>query len=213
MIEYPKIETLFVRNPETFSVTAQPRLPEFSLVREWLLTEKIDGTNIRVEFVSGVGVKFLGRTDNAQMPTFLLSYLTETFTPAKIAAAFPEPLTMGTLYGEGYGPKIQKGGVYRSDGPSFRLFDVRVGDWWLNWPDVEDVARKLGIETAPIVGIATDLSVVAETVKAGSLSVVSVSEGGQDGALAEGVVARTNPLLLTRSGERLMWKLKRKDYK
>ena len=29
----------------------------------------------------------------------------------------------------------------------------------------------------------------------------------------EGIVARTVPLLLIRSGERLMWKLKRKDFK
>jgi len=50
MIPYPKIETLFKRD-ETFRVTDKLRLPEFALVREWLVTEKVDGTNIRVVYL------------------------------------------------------------------------------------------------------------------------------------------------------------------
>ena len=48
--------------------------------------------------------------------------------------------------------------VYSSCGAdvSFRLFDVLVvtpeRDWWLGWPDVVDVASKLGVETVEMLG-------------------------------------------------------------
>ena len=48
MIKYPKIETLFERDKDTFKVTDKIRLPEFEMIDNWLITEKIDGTNVRV---------------------------------------------------------------------------------------------------------------------------------------------------------------------
>ena len=47
MFKYPKIETLFTRD-EKFKVTDIIRLPEFENIKKWLVTEKIDGTNIRI---------------------------------------------------------------------------------------------------------------------------------------------------------------------
>ena len=112
------------------------------------------------------------------------------------------------LFGEGYGPKIQKGGIYRED-VSFRLFDVRVGEWWLNWADVEDVADKLGIKTVPVLFRNLLLDDAVALVK--SNSVLAFQEAENE-IPQEGVVARTDPLLMTRGGDRLMWKLKIKDY-
>ena len=63
-------------------------------------------------------------------------------------------LTDVLLFGEGYGPKIQGGGKYRED-QSFVLFDVKVGDWWLNREAVDDVAEKLDIESVPVIGHGT----------------------------------------------------------
>lgn len=208
-MEYPKIETLFVRDTKTFKVTDELRLPEFDLVKRWLVTEKIDGTNVRVFFDDTEGtVRYGGRTDNAQMPTFLLAHLQEVFTVGAFRRAF-DPGAEAVLFGEGYGPKIQKGGNYRSD-VSFRLFDVRVGDWWLNWGDVEDVARKLCIETVPVLN--RDASLHSATASLRRPSEVAGAEGGDSAFVQEGIVARTDPLLMTRNGHRLMWKLKAKDY-
>lgn len=86
-MEFPKIETLYERDAETFRVTDTLRLPEFSLITQWLVTEKIDGTNVRVFFEAGGEIRFGGRTDAAQMPTFLLAHLQETFTTERIATA------------------------------------------------------------------------------------------------------------------------------
>lgn len=131
MKEYPKIETLLDRDPVTFKVIeGKWRLPEFGYLAacDWEFTEKVDGTNVRVGW-DGQALRFGGKTDNAQMPTTLLTRLSEMFTPERLAATFGAATdTDVTLYGEGYGAKIQKGGGnYLSNGVDFVLFDVRVG--------------------------------------------------------------------------------------
>ena len=213
-MEYPKIETLYVRAADTFRVTDQLRLPEYDLVKYWLLTEKIDGTNIRVFFNNyGDGkIGFGGRTASAQIPVHLMNYLQAAFVSEQMIEAFSHEVSV-ILYGEGYGSKIQKGGGnYRSD-VSFRLFDVLIikGDerWWLNWKDVEDVADKLGIKTVPVIDY--NCSLDTATLFLRDFSMVAEKESNNE-IQQEGIVARTEPLLLTRNGHRLMWKLKAKDY-
>ena len=51
MLKYPKIETLFRRDETNHKViSTEVRCEEFNIPQEWLATEKIDGTNIRVYF-------------------------------------------------------------------------------------------------------------------------------------------------------------------
>jgi hypothetical protein len=163
-------------------------------------------------------VEINGRTENAQMPAFLTNYLQQTFTLEKFQAAFPDlkPEMKAILYGEGYGPKIQSGGNYRAD-VSCRLFDVKVGEWWLEPDNIASVAEKMGVKAVPQIADMTIEEAVAY-IKSCPQSFVSMDE--HVGSLAagkyppmEGIVARTVPLLLRRNGERLMWKLKRKDFK
>ena len=232
---YPKIETLFVRDPDTHKVTVgELRKPEFGLVKNWIITEKIDGTNVRVFFSPGdTHVAFGGRTDNAQMPTFLLDHLQRTFTVEKMAEVFDNGVDAVILYGEGYGPKIQKGGGNYRDDVSFRLFDVRVtthsergeGNWWLEWSDVEDVATKLGIKTVPMIGTMTDFELIRPYTTPSYVigpsrvavcvigpSRVAVEEARSDLVPREGIVARTEPALYDKYGKRIMWKLKEQDF-
>ncbi|KKL53664.1 hypothetical protein LCGC14_2273140, partial [marine sediment metagenome] len=192
---YPKIDTLYERD-ENFKVdVTRIRRPEFSIPREWVVTEKVDGCNMRVSLEEGLRsgldpdypgsltdvivwvMRFYGHKENSQIPDFLLEHLQKTFTLEKmrylwrgknncarcdgtgredsgqpkvlseLASPFPyacdcvEPYPI-TLYGEGYGARIQKGGGdYRKGGDvSFRLFDVLIGETWLRRVDVEDVA-------------------------------------------------------------------------
>lgn len=186
MTEYHKIQTLFKRDMESKRKTlleGQWTLPEFEYLagNVWTFTEKVDGTNIRVAFKNG-GVTFDGRTDAAQIPAQLMARLNERFLPlaAKLAEVFPGGDAV--LYGEGYGAKIQKGGGnYRPD-QDFVLFDVRVGQWWLQRADVEDVAQKLGIDVVPAIGEGALLDAVAWA-KRGIRSTWGDFE-------AEGIVAR-----------------------
>ena len=228
MLYYPKIETLYRRDEATHYVTPALRRPEFAVPQRWLLTEKIDGTNIRIPFYTGTeepqegvltdsaAVGYCGRTDQAQIPNFLVQHLRETFTLDKMRACF-DPGTKGILFGEGYGERIQKGGGNYRSGVSFRLFDVVVFGpedfaWWLNWNDVEGVAAKLRIETVPVVSRSASLVGAISTVQEGLGSAVAFLENRCMAVDAEGIVARTDPLLFDRRGQRLVWKLKARDF-
>jgi len=90
---------------------------------------------------------------------------------------------------------------------------------WLKWADIEDIAFKLGIKTVPIVGIMniTDtIKLVKKSCEGSSdcrlYSRVALDETNQK-ILAEGIVARSYPLLLFRNSLPVKFKLKVSDYK
>src|SRR5271157_4950800 len=127
-MEYPKINSLYKR--ERHKTNCKNRLliegeyacPEFPSINCWSLTEKVDGTNIRISMkkTSSGLITFGGRTDNAQVPTTLLNYLQAVFPYLKMKEAFPEAENV-ILFGEGYGGSIQSGQYYSED-PMFILF-------------------------------------------------------------------------------------------
>ncbi len=204
--EYHKIDTLFERR-ENFSVDPE-RLKKSVLgtITEWDVTEKIDGTNIRVMLGEDGEVQFGGRTDNAQLPADLLTVLFRAFPADKMRDAFwleGKP-TSAILFGEGYGAGIQKGGTYRPD-KAFILFDVLCdGKWWLDRESVNDVATKLGIEVVPYLGRMT-LNQIVELVKVPFASKIGTS-------MSEGVVARPIETLFDKRMERVIIKLKTRDF-
>jgi len=206
-MKYHKIQTVFKRDPDTKFKTlieGSYSLPEFEYLANniWTFTEKVDGTNIRVMF-DGEKIFFGGKTDRAQTPAFLIARLTDLFEPQ--IKMFKELFADGVcLYGEGYGAKIQKGGGnYRQD-QSFVLFDVMVGNWWLRRRDVHDIAIKLGIDVVPVIGTGT-LSAMVELARRGFKSTWG-------DFTAEGIVARPLVELQSRNGNRVITKIKYKDF-
>ena len=207
MNEYHKIQTVFKRDIATKHKTlldGQWTIPEFEYLANnpWTFTEKVDGTNIRVMFKNGI-VTFGGKTDSAQIPAQLVTRLNERFLP--LAAKMQEVFGCDAcLYGEGYGAKIQKrGGNYRQD-QDFVLFDILINNWWLQLADVEDVANKLGVDVVPIIGEGT-LHDAIKWAKRGIPSTWGDFE-------AEGIVARPKIELCTRSGHRMITKIKCRDF-
>jgi hypothetical protein len=156
MKEYHKIETLFERATDGSKklIPGQWRneTVEFLKNNMWHFTEKIDGTNIRVHW-DGHKVSFGGRTEKAQIPAKLVTFLYEKFGGDEVEQLFEQKFgeTEVTLYGEGYGAGIQKGGSYRSD-VSFILFDVLIGDIWLTRGSVADIAATFDIDVVPHMG-------------------------------------------------------------
>lgn len=210
MKEYHKIPGPFIRhvsgehkNKLIPWAWTSPEL-EFLADTEWIFTEKIDGTNIRVIW-DGHKPEFRGRTDKAQLPPKLLTALTEMFPEELFEQKFGSDTA--TLYGEGYGAGIQKGGGnYRSDN-SFILFDVRVGDWWLTREAVHDIARSLGIDEVPYSYTGTLREAIAGMAKYGYHSQVA-EKNDVDG---EGWVGTPAVPLFARNGDRIIVKLKVKD--
>lgn len=209
MSEYHKIQTVFLRDPATNHKTlleGQWSMPEFGYLDEarWVFTEKVDGTNVRVIW-DGERVRFGGRTDDAQMQTTLLELLASRFNAERMADVFDSP---AILYGEGFGAKIQKGGGrYNPAGCDFILFDVRVGEVWLERENVEDVSDKLQIMSVPVVGEGTLYDGI-ELARRGFKSSIAV-----DATLdAEGLVMRPLVELFDRRGRRIIAKIKARDF-
>ena len=204
--EYHKIDTLFERGEDFVVNPDRLKKSVLATINTWDVTEKIDGTNIRVALAETGEIQFGGRTDAAQLPADLLMYLVKTFQQDSLRAAFwldgvPQS---AVLYGEGYGAGIQKGGTYRPD-KAFILFDVLVGGkWWLDREAVDDVAAKLGIETVPYLGRMT-LQEIVERVRSPFTSRIGVAQ-------AEGIVARPIETLFDKRHERVIIKLKTKDF-
>lgn len=214
MQEYAHIDTIWKRDMARKGVIVEGdySTPEFEYLAEsqWVGTEKVDGTNIRVMWKPGISLpEFGGKTDNAQIPAFLITRLQSVFTRDKLQEKFPfdtmqanEPVC---LYGEGYGAKIQKGGGnYKADGVDFVLFDVKVGDWWLKRDALEDIAAFFYIGIVPIVFTGT-LAEACEKARNGIRSQWGEFE-------AEGLVLKPAVDLLKRDGSRLIAKIKTRDY-
>lgn len=216
MIKYPSIKTVFKRNPDNNYKTllmGEYSMPEFEYLKDnlWDFTEKVDGMNIRVMYDSDVldnNVSLRGRTDNAQLPMDLVERLQELFPIENFTKLWPlddtEEDSIICLYGEGYGAGIQKGGKY-SDHKDFVLFDVKIGDCWLKREDVIDIAFKMGINSIPTIDIG-NLSRLVELVRSPQPSRWGDFE-------MEGIVARPLVELVDRFGNRVITKLKAKDFK
>lgn len=207
MEQYHKIQSLYLRDPETKFRTlleGQYARPEFRFLKDcqWQFTEKIDGTNIRIIVEpGGTNVEFKGRTDKAQIPPFLLDKLIELFRVEDFSG-FEKGIT---LYGEGYGAKIQKGGGnYIEDGVGFVLFDVKIGYTWLQRTDVFEIANRFNLTAAPVVGLGTLDDMVATVKKR--------LDSAWGPFTMEGLVARPVVELKDRGGHRVITKLKCKDF-
>ena len=207
MKEYHKIVTVFERDPNNkFKTLLEGKWsePEFEYLKdnEWIWTEKIDGTNIRIMW-DGEKVVFGGKTDSAQLYAPLVERLQTLFYAGAMSKIFDHP---ACLYGEGFGAKIQKGGGnYISDGVDFCLFDVLVGDNWLERSSVLDIANRLEIQIAPVVGVGNLLEAV-EITKQGI-----VSRWGP--FISEGLVIRPKLEMKNRRGHRIITKIKHSDFK
>jgi hypothetical protein len=209
MIEYNKIETLWKRDMEGSKklLEGEFRNPAVEFLKDntWQFTEKIDGTNIRV-YWDGHTVQFGGRTERAQIPAHLVNYLNVTFGTSEVEQIFEEKFgeTEVILFGEGYGPKIQNGGLYRPD-VSFILFDVLISGNYQPRESIEDIARAFGIDVVPII--------FEGTIQEGVDFVKTHPDSTMGTAKMEGLVGRPKVEMRDRCGKRIIVKIKWEDFK
>jgi hypothetical protein len=189
-------------------------------------------------------VEYNGKTDNAQMPPKLLKFMQDHFPEDKVLAAlglkkeilesewvdhkwtFDDGVTpnyeaipdMYTIYGEGYGCGIQKGGNYIKDGVDVRVFDVKVtckyhkgnmqvDEIYLNVEARDEIANKLGANIVPLYGYRT-IDEAVDVVRSG----VVTGMWANPSLVEEGLVLRTDCGLLNRQGKRLIVKIKTEDF-
>lgn len=213
MDKYPKITTVYDRDPETNHSTlleGQFAAPEFEYLAgsEWVFREKLHGTNLRLVWrpENTVPVALYGRTEDSQVPSFLTdAILNRDGLVERLREQFGD--TPACLYGEGIGEKVQKEGeFYRPGDHDFILFDVKVGGWWLKEEDVTDVAKGVALIRAPIVGTGTIYDAV-DMVREGFDSRVADRD-----LTAEGLVLHPRIELFDRGGDRILTKVKHEDF-
>lgn len=199
-----------MRDPATKHKTFLPEYsePEIELLAEmkWDVSEKLDGTNIRVEW-DGQIVRFGGRTEAAQLPAKLVEHLQDRFPAAKLAAYPP-----CTLFGEGIGAGIQAVGGLYSLTQRFVLFDAFFRSvsnpergYWLQPDNLADLAHTLEIPHVPFLDTMT-IAEASRMVAAGFASRLGDCP-------AEGLVLRAPLGMLNRHGQRIITKLKTADYR
>lgn len=211
MIPYIKIDTPFERDNDGTKKLIDGKFRnetvEYLKDNKWLCSEKIDSTNIGVVW-DGHKVSFQGRTERAQIPTQLVNKLNELFGGTINEEMFEQKFgEMNViLFGEGYGPKIQKGGGLYRDNVSFILFDVYLSDQnlWLKRDAVEDIAKSFGIDVVDIVLTGT-LQEAIDFVKTKPKSHIGTAN-------MEGLVCRPTVELLDRMGRRVITKIKVCDF-
>jgi hypothetical protein len=209
MIEYNKIDTLYKRDMEGTKklLEGEFRNPAVEFLKDniWQFTEKVDGTNIRV-YWDGHKVQFGGRTERAQIPAHLVNYLNSVFGTNEAEQIFEEKFgeTEVILFGEGYGPKIQNGGAYRSD-VSFIMFDVLIAGNYQPRESVEDIAKAFGIDIVPII--------FEGTIQEGVDFVKGHPDSTMGTAKMEGLVGRPKVEMRDRCGKRVIVKIKWEDFK
>jgi hypothetical protein len=219
MKPYHKIENIWKRDQEDKSklINGAWTLPVFKYLENnnWDAYEKVDGTNVRViyrpdEF--GGEVSFAGRKDltdgegNYKLPNFhpkLWEVLIDKFQPGFFTCFFDLEKSGDseiTLYGEGFGEKIQNGG-YGS--PSFCLFDIMIGGVWMEQDFVSQLAASSGLQRAPLLASMPLADIIAD-VRHGF-------DSSWGNFPAEGVVVRPPMELQDRFGRRVIAKIKTKD--
>lgn len=211
MIEYTKIDTVFNRDidgtKQLIEGDFRNEAVEYLANNRWICTEKIDGTNIGVVW-DGHKVSFQGRTERAQIPSHLVNALNDMFGNNQAEELFEQMFGEKSviLFGEGYGAKIQKGGLYMPDRCSFILFDVYMVDSgiWLKRESIEQIATAFDIDVVPIIMTGT-LYEAIEFVKKRPKSTIGTAD-------MEGLVCKPEVDMLDRQGKRLIVKVKVVDF-
>jgi hypothetical protein len=224
---YPKIQTLWKRDIEHNCIIIRGNYSrdEFKNIQWFHITEKIDGMNIRIIYKNSQDgwkpmINFFGRTDKAILPKELSQYLEVVFSEDVLNWCFPNAKYV-CLFGEGYGYKIQKGGQQYNPNQEFVLFDVFVDGWWLKQDTVTEIAEFFGIPRVPVLGVWTkeyaedfvnpsvkNYAHPFKTIDNIPLSILSIEPREM-----EGIMCRSEPLMLFRNKSPIQFKLKVKDYK
>lgn len=175
------------------------------LFRECYAMEKIDGTSAHITWKDGKVTFFSGGVEHENF----VKLFNESLLEQKFLELFGEMDT--TIFGEAYGGKVQgMSNTYGKD-LKFIVFDVKVGENWLDVPNAEDVATKFGLDFVPYNKVSTDLEILDK--ERDSDSVQAVRNGCGPGKLREGVVLRPLVELRMNNGSRVIVKHKGDAFK
>lgn len=219
------------RTPQPFpkypDIALLPRRPEILAVKEVIATEKLHGSNFRVNFPAGMesiaDVRFGSRDVEDGDPNikFPLNNVKAWFTsrPALLQAMWDTVKSYGfsnvTVFGEAYGPGMRTKGVKYSNGQEvlFRAFDIMVEENFLTtWELFCEVADKMGIPRVVELWRGDPTSEAFDRLLEHPSAEARANGINDPNNLAEGVVLRSNPMFRNALGEWLVVKHKGKKF-
>jgi hypothetical protein len=167
--------------------------------------EKIHGTSAHIgwKFEQKKVHFFTGENH----PLFV-SLFNEEFLIKKFEEIFPDQNVV--IFGEHYAGKCQ--GMSNTYGKESKFigFDVKVGEYWLNVPNAENVCQQFNIEFVDYVKVSTDLeSLNAERDKP---SVQAIRNGITEPKKREGIVLRPLIEMRVNNGDRVICKYKPEEF-
>jgi hypothetical protein len=179
---------------------------------EWQWTEKVDGMNVRIVVtMNDWDIRLFGKTDKAEIPKGLSDWFEDWVDKnGDVILEMFDNVDEVILYGEGIGPKIQKG-KHGFTEYGVILFDVKIGKFWLKREHVDQIGVDIGLPTVPIVERATLNQAIEDMRSRAELKKERTSSFG-DWPM-EGIVGVPTVGLLSRSGDRIITKLKYSDFR
>ena len=213
--KFVKFSSPFKKNDNFINT---PKLSQELPKGRWILTEKIDGTNIRIiitkpneegkrEIHIGSRKLILNQEDKGSKQ--YMDCLSEVNTH-KIKEYFKDVNSTIIIYGEGYGPGIQKGGIYSKE-KNFRVFDIRIGEAYQDFEYVKKVCIDNQLNLVPILQEIKEVCYHDCRYYLNEFKETLIKEGS--GGKPEGFVMKFEPVLLNKYKKRLIFKIKFKDFK
>lgn len=213
MEKYHKIETLYEFDLKTkkfkkgvfFNKTVE-LLKDYT----WEFTEKVDGTNFRLNW-DGYNASYAGRKDDSEFSKDQKNWIESNIFTPEIEQALEHMFKDRnvTIFGELHGKNINNGYGYSED-YQFKVFDISapiaekpITRKYLIREVVNLISETLGFDTVPVVFEGT-IDQAIEFVKNNKKSTFSDAD-------LEGLVGVPKGNLLDCNGERIIVKIKRRD--
>lgn len=178
------------------------------MFKECFALEKIHGTSAHIGW-NGTKLSFF--SGGASHDNFVALFNADTIIAKLIELGFNTDDRKVTVYGEAYGGKEQGMSVTYGKELKFIVFDVRIGDCWLNVPKAEEFAISLGLEFIHYKRVSTDLAALDAERDADSEQAIRNGVGA--GKKREGVVIRPLIELTKNNGSRVITKHKRDEFR
>lgn len=175
------------------------------LLKQVYCLEKIHGTSTHIAWRKDEPLRFFA--GGCKHEDFVAIFNQPALTAAFQALGHDKV----TVYGEGYGGKMQKMSKTYGDKLRFVAFDVQVGDTWLDVPDADDVVQKLGLQFVPYTCTGTSLAELDAARDAPSQQ--AVRNGITEPQIMEGIVLRPMTEMTDKRGNRIISKHKRPEFR
>lgn len=169
----------------------------------WGYSRKVDGENIRIQW-NGEQVLWNGKSNNFQCGAEFTEYMNNTFLEEIFEEKFGRDKVV-TLFGEHMGPKVQ-GNELGLKKDEVVLYDVNINGTWLSKVDVVEIAGYFGFDVPTVFRYMPHGQ--------GPTKLRELIQMCADGKFKdwEGIVATPLVEMRNQKGERVIVKIKNRDY-